>query len=162
MGRATYRSYCATCHGKKGKGDGPLAKHLRIPPTDVTTISQRNDGKFPFDKMVKIIDGRQAVRAHGSPDMPVWGDVFLKSGSGGGELEAQAKISQLTHFVWSIQEEGPPPAAETSEPPAAEPEPSEPSVAEPAPSDPPAPKPEPSEPPAPKPEPSEPPDAGES
>jgi hypothetical protein len=141
MGRSTYRSYCATCHGRKGKGDGPLAEHLRIPPTNVTTIMQRNDGKFPFDEIVKIIDGRQAVRAHGSPDMPVWGDTFLKTGTIGSEEKAIAKITQLAHFIWSIQDESPAPAP--TEAPASEPEPAEPSEAEAGE----APTPEPSEPP---------------
>ena len=126
MGQATYRSYCASCHGKKGKGDGALAEHLRVPPTDLTTISQQNGGVFPFDRIVKVIDGRTVVRAHGSPDMPVWGDAFLNTGSIGSEEKVTAKMKELAHFIWSIQEKAPPPTSEPAEPPAPTPEAAEP------------------------------------
>jgi len=41
-----YRGFCLQCHGTEGKGDGPLAKSLRIPPPDLTRIAERNGGKF--------------------------------------------------------------------------------------------------------------------
>ena len=46
-GKEMYLAYCATCHGKEGKGDGPVASALKVPPADLTTLSKRNDGKFP-------------------------------------------------------------------------------------------------------------------
>jgi hypothetical protein len=33
-------------------------------------------GVFPFDRVYQVIDGREAVGAHGPRDMPVWGDHF--------------------------------------------------------------------------------------
>lgn len=35
-GRQLYATYCATCHGQSGRGDGRAAGFTRIPPTDFT------------------------------------------------------------------------------------------------------------------------------
>ena len=35
-GRALYQKHCASCHGDKGKGDGPQAAHSREMPGDLT------------------------------------------------------------------------------------------------------------------------------
>jgi mono/diheme cytochrome c family protein len=74
-GRRDYLRYCASCHGKGGKGDGPALPALRVAPTDLTKLSQRQGG---FDKgaILAAIDGRREVAAHGSREMPVWGAIF--------------------------------------------------------------------------------------
>lgn len=105
MGKATYKSYCATCHGREGRGDGPLADQLRVAPTDLTQLAQKNKGVFPYDKVLRLIDGRETVRSHGSPDMPVWGDAFERAAGGGDADKAKQRIEQLSHYVWSIQEQ---------------------------------------------------------
>ena len=102
VGRNLYKSYCASCHGKTGLGDGSLAEHLRTPPSDLTEISKR-EGSFPFERIQKIIDGRTPVRGHGSADMPAWGDAFKKSSGGLTEEEVKRRIDNLTHFLWSLQ-----------------------------------------------------------
>ena len=33
---------CASCHGVKGRGDGPVAKSLAKAPADLTKLSQKN------------------------------------------------------------------------------------------------------------------------
>ena len=58
-----YRDSCLLCHA----GNGPGAS-----APDLTTLSAANGGQFPMDQVISIIDGREGVRAHGSP-MPVWG-----------------------------------------------------------------------------------------
>jgi mono/diheme cytochrome c family protein len=76
-GPELYKAYCATCHGKDGKGGGPMSASLRIPPADLTRISARNGGKFPFLAVQKIISGEQQGPAtHGTREMPVWGPIF--------------------------------------------------------------------------------------
>ncbi|MFQ5792371.1 MAG: c-type cytochrome [Acidobacteriota bacterium] len=100
VGRSSYRIYCGSCHGKKAKGDGPLAEGLKIRPADLTEISKRNGGEFPFDMVLRVIDGRKKVKGHGSAEMPVWGNAFLTTDT---EEQAQERIRQLTHFLWSIQ-----------------------------------------------------------
>jgi len=99
-GQQSFRTYCGSCHGAEGKGDGPLASALKTPPADLTMISQRNGGQFPFDDVKKKIDGREKVTGHGSSDMPVWGDAFKTTDT---EDQAQKRIDDITNFLWSIQ-----------------------------------------------------------
>jgi mono/diheme cytochrome c family protein len=102
-GRGTYRTYCATCHGEGGLGDGPLAQHLKVRPTDLTRIAQKNGGEFPFEKVGRSMDGRAEVAGHGSADMPIWGDAFGKTLGNASESEVKTRIEQVTHYLWSIQ-----------------------------------------------------------
>jgi mono/diheme cytochrome c family protein len=76
IGKEEYTSNCVVCHGTSGKGDGPLAVQLKKQPSDLTMIQKQNMGVFPFDRIYDIIDGRQAVAAHGPRDMPVWGNWY--------------------------------------------------------------------------------------
>ena len=69
-GKALYQRYCASCHGTTGRGDGPVAGVLVSPPTDLTRV--RTD----VPELMSQIDGRRAIRAHGTAAMPVWGHVF--------------------------------------------------------------------------------------
>src|SRR5690242_18510605 len=48
-GRLTYSVYCASCHGKSGRGDGPVAGDLKVAPPDLTRLAARNAGLFPRD-----------------------------------------------------------------------------------------------------------------
>jgi mono/diheme cytochrome c family protein len=99
-GRATFDTYCATCHGTSAKGDGPLASSMRRRPADLTRIAARNGGTFAPDEVTRIIDGRNPVRGHGGGDMPVWGDAFAKSID---PLPAEEKIGRLVRYLESIQ-----------------------------------------------------------
>ena len=75
IGRAHYNTHCATCHGLEGRGDGPMSGVLLIPPSDLTSLTLRNEGEFPLERVVMRIDGRDPLVSHGSP-MPVYGDYF--------------------------------------------------------------------------------------
>jgi mono/diheme cytochrome c family protein len=75
-GRDTYLRYCASCHGPEGRGDGPVAASLKTQPADLTRIAKRSGGSFDERDVMAAIDGRRAVREHGSRDMPVWGAIF--------------------------------------------------------------------------------------
>jgi len=74
--RAMFESYCAVCHGKTGVGDGPAAKALTKAPADLTKLTARNGGTYPETKVKRYIEGADEVTAHGTRDMPMWGDVF--------------------------------------------------------------------------------------
>jgi mono/diheme cytochrome c family protein len=102
-GGYTFKTYCATCHGGDGKGDGQLAKLLTVKPTDLTQIAARNDGKFPTDDVRARIDGRQFVPPHGTSDMPVWGDAFSQSEQAGGQEAVKARIDELVEYLRGIQ-----------------------------------------------------------
>lgn len=72
-GRKLFVTHCFLCHGVEGKGDGPLASKLMIPPTDLTArsiIAEKNDAQ-----LVAIIDGTQH-HAPAATSMPKWGRVL--------------------------------------------------------------------------------------
>lgn len=110
-GRTLYTVYCRSCHGTKARGDGPVAEVLKVPPTDLTTIAARNDGEYAADDVAAAIDGREEVAAHGSRDMPVWGDAFARIGGVEGEeeapdeAEAKRRIRALVEWIATIQRE---------------------------------------------------------
>jgi len=77
VGGDTYAFYCAPCHGKDGKGRGPVAEALKTAPADLTMLSRRNGGGFPKDRVRAFVTtGERAIPAHGSTAMPVWGPTF--------------------------------------------------------------------------------------
>jgi mono/diheme cytochrome c family protein len=103
-GSTLFRQYCASCHGESGKGDGAVAPHLRVRPTDLTKFTQQNKGTFPADRLAGVIDGRNVVRTHGRSDMPVWGEAFQKSSEGGDDETIKLRIRELVKHLESIQE----------------------------------------------------------
>lgn len=72
-GKQAYDLQCAVCHGVDAKGNGFYTASLKVPPSDLTTLSKRNGGVFPVERITKVIDGRTEIAAHGSRDMPIWG-----------------------------------------------------------------------------------------
>jgi cbb3-type cytochrome c oxidase subunit III len=78
-GRRLYVSHCLLCHGTGGKGDGPLAKTMKIQPADLTTtVRSRSD-----TILAKIIsgEGRQTITGRDrhnllSEAMPEWKGIF--------------------------------------------------------------------------------------
>jgi mono/diheme cytochrome c family protein len=101
-GQEMYHSYCAVCHGTDGKGVGPAASALKVPPTDLSTLSEKNGGKFPALHISSILRGEAETPAHGSKDMPVWGPLF-RNLSQGHDAEVQQRISNLNQYIESIQ-----------------------------------------------------------
>jgi mono/diheme cytochrome c family protein len=75
-GADLYRAYCASCHGKNGKGDGPVAPALKATMPDLTVIAKNNGGNFPAARVRRIIIGEGMIASHGSREMPVWGPIF--------------------------------------------------------------------------------------
>jgi mono/diheme cytochrome c family protein len=103
-GSELFKTYCAACHGTSAHGDGPLAANMKKPPPDLTQFAARNGGVFPAALVAQIIDGRQPVKGHGGPDMPVWGDAFKASYLGSSEESVQARIKALVEYLEHIQE----------------------------------------------------------
>jgi len=99
-GSAIFENYCAACHGRSARGDGPLADSLKTRPADLTLIAKRNGGSFPADQVTRIIDGRNPVKGHGGGDMPIWGDAFAKSTD---PMPVAEKIRRLVMHLQSIQ-----------------------------------------------------------
>jgi mono/diheme cytochrome c family protein len=93
--------FCASCHGESGKGEGPDADLLKQPPPDLTQIARRAGGTFPRDEVVRKIDGRTLVRAHGA-EMPVWGNT-LKVTEGQHERVIGQRLEALASHLQAIQ-----------------------------------------------------------
>src|SRR5262245_61810160 len=77
-GRNEFLRSCASCHRVSGKGDGPVAKSLSSHPSDLTRLSEANNGVFPVSRVHEVIDGRIERLVHGTRDMPVWGDRYMR------------------------------------------------------------------------------------
>ena len=103
-GFSTYQNYCMLCHGQDGRGDGSAAKFLRDPPKDLTTISARRGGEFPFDEVYRIIDGREGA-GHGGREMPIWGERLGEAVAPGVHPDevARGRILTLIEHLKSIQ-----------------------------------------------------------
>jgi mono/diheme cytochrome c family protein len=78
VGQEEFRMHCAACHGMSGLGDGPIGQSLKTPAPNLALIAQRNGGAFPFQRVYDIIEGSAVVSAHGTRDMPLWGDRYRR------------------------------------------------------------------------------------
>lgn len=96
-----FRMYCASCHGRDGKGGGPTAAALKVPPADLTVLSRRYNGVFPRADVELIVRG-PATASHGSDEMPVWGPIFRALEPS--DARVDARIRNLIDYVASIQQ----------------------------------------------------------
>src|ERR1700730_6375878 len=93
-----FKWYCAACHGKNAKGNGPAASELKVPPPDLTTLAKRNKGKFPADYVTRILVNG-ARPAHGTAEMPVWGPLFSELNAKG---RVTVDINDVVHYLESL------------------------------------------------------------
>ena len=101
-GQEMYTSYCAVCHGTDATGNGPAQSALKVPATDLTTLAQKNGGKYPAMHVSSVLRGDAELPAHGSKDMPVWGPLF-RNLSQGHESEVQQRIANINAYIESLQ-----------------------------------------------------------
>jgi mono/diheme cytochrome c family protein len=95
LGKKEFELNCATCHGQQGRGDGPYAEILKTKVPDLTTLSQRNAEIFPFQRVYNIIDGAETVSAHGTRQMPIWGQTY--------RLKAEENFFIWRAFPWDAE-----------------------------------------------------------
>jgi mono/diheme cytochrome c family protein len=103
FGKQTYREYCASCHGEDGKSMGPAASALKTPPSDLTTLEKKHDGKFPEDYVSEIVRLGKPIQAHGSSDMPVWGPIF-NARDKFNEVAVRRRIKDLCAYLATLQQ----------------------------------------------------------
>lgn len=101
-GAELYRTYCASCHGAEGTGNGPVARALRHAPANLTLIAKKNGGTFPAARVKRIIEGWD-IESHGDRDMPVWGDPFSLTRDARFKSGAEARIAAIVRYLESIQ-----------------------------------------------------------
>ena len=68
--------------GLGGKGNGPAAEGLTVPPPDLTALARKNGGKYPSDHVRSAIEGDLRLPTHGAKEMPAWGDLFWRMSQG--------------------------------------------------------------------------------
>jgi mono/diheme cytochrome c family protein len=100
-GVESFNQYCAVCHGKDGKGGGPAADAMKKHPSDLTQIARRHDGKFNELVIQNVINGDDVLIAHGSRDMPVWGELF-KSVNGDASAR-RLRVYKLVKYIEQMQ-----------------------------------------------------------
>jgi mono/diheme cytochrome c family protein len=105
LGAAVFLRRCAVCHGEDGRGNGPAAGALRTPPADLTRIAARRGGAFPEGEIARYIDGRFAVQAHGTREMPIWGERLGERipEAGVSEEVVRGQLTVLVEYLESIQ-----------------------------------------------------------
>ena len=99
-GQTLFNHYCAVCHGQDAKGSGPAADALKKGPADLTQISRKSGGAFPEVHVMRVIKGDDVVGAHGSRDMPIWGELFT---SLKGRETAELRVNALMRYIEQIQ-----------------------------------------------------------
>jgi mono/diheme cytochrome c family protein len=103
-GAETFAVHCASCHGARAEGNGPVAEAMRVPVPNLRTLSQRNGGQFPAEAVASYIDGREIPPSHGDRFMPVWGDVFDTTSRLVRDAEtAQARIDAVVAYLGQLQ-----------------------------------------------------------
>lgn len=104
FGKDLYDFYCARCHGLDGKGN-ESAPGLATPPPDLTTLSLRNGGTFPRERVrATITEGAPtSIPAHGTRDMPAWGRIFRAFDPS--DTLVEIRIENLVRYVEAMQEQ---------------------------------------------------------
>jgi len=104
-GHRYFVRYCASCHGTDGLGDGPVAKSVATPPANLRKLGDKYGMPLPAHRIAEIIDGRDTARAHGSHEMPVWGEKLYELGHGEkGETGIGDVIAKIIAYLNTIQD----------------------------------------------------------
>jgi mono/diheme cytochrome c family protein len=111
IGSMEFQKNCAACHGMSGKGDGPFLEFLKERPSDLTLIAKRNGGVYPVKDVYEWIRDPSKIRAHGTKEMPIWGDRYSQeimetygpdyTGPGSSVHE---RILELVFYVGTLQQ----------------------------------------------------------
>ena len=78
---------------------------------NLTELSKKNHGVFPFARVYDTIDGTQSVSAHGTKEMPIWGTRYkIEAGEriyddfrADPEPFVRARLLALTEYVYRLQ-----------------------------------------------------------
>ena len=100
-GARMFKEYCAVCHGKGAKGDGPAASALKQVPPDLTTLAKRHGGEFPDHYVEDVLRNGVKAPAHGDAEMPVWGPLFRSMNPD--ELFMYIRVASVMSYIKSLQ-----------------------------------------------------------
>lgn len=103
-GKQDFDKLCAPCHGITGTGEGRDLSEAN--PPDITQLSRRNGGKFPFEEVYRAVDGREMKGAHQRFGMPFWGDYLQRQDQKNPPISNAAvkqRITGIVRFVEMLQ-----------------------------------------------------------
>lgn len=108
VGKKEFITYCGSCHGTDGKGDGPIVDFIKRKPVDLTQLTKNNDGAFPFERIWGVFDGTYIFAEHGTSEMPIWGYRFVQEAKQKNESDisskARAKALNIILYLQVIQD----------------------------------------------------------
>lgn len=105
-GAEDFATYCVTCHGPGGLGNGEQAASLPKRPANLTTLSARNGGTFPMTRVMAKIwgyTGRDGeVMPQFAPLLETQNLVLFDSGDGI-DTPTPLRLVQLGQYVETLQ-----------------------------------------------------------
>lgn len=111
LGKQEYMNSCAVCHGTDGKAQTQALDILKVAPPDLRQLAKKNGGVFPMERVYQSIDGRLAIKSHGSRDMPMWGQRYSTEAAPryddypyNPEMFARARILGVVDYIYRLQE----------------------------------------------------------
>ena len=108
VGKKEFVTYCGSCHGSNGKGDGPIVHFLERKPPNLTLLSKNNGGVYPFERIGGGVDGTYILAEHGTREMPIWGYRFVQEAQQQNKsdisIKARAKALNIILYLQVIQE----------------------------------------------------------
>ena len=102
-GKQMYKDYCAACHGMEGKGNGPAVEFLKASPPDLTIMAKGHNDTYVTDHVRTVLRFGTESKAHGTLDMPLWGQMFSALNSHD-DAVVKLRINNLCEYVQSIQQ----------------------------------------------------------
>lgn len=102
-GKALFMLHCSPCHGEDARGNGSVSHYLSAKVPDLTLIKNKNNGVYPLDEVISVIDGRRIVRAHGEREMPVWGEIFKREQKQYPDGTGLMKAKIIAEYIATLQ-----------------------------------------------------------
>lgn len=89
--------------GIDAKGNGPAAAALKKAPPNLTLLAKQSGGRFPTQRIRDYIDGtgKGSTPAHGSREMPVWGDALKQISDS--QPSITYRVTTLATYIETLQ-----------------------------------------------------------
>lgn len=101
-GAQMYQSYCASCHGTEGNGNGPAVEFLKTPAPDLTRLSLMNGGEYPEARVIAKLRRSSHSQSEATLTMPDWDRLFRSLHSD--RSYVNLREYNLTTYIQSLQE----------------------------------------------------------
>jgi hypothetical protein len=103
-GALVYKKLCAGCHGTVSHDDGVWVEAGAERRVDLTRLAA-SSGRFERRAVAARIDGPARAAAHGTAEVPVWGDPGLRvpATEERGETSYPPRLRALLDFLEHVQ-----------------------------------------------------------